>query len=88
MEAFLLEPEPINHETILDSPRPVRIPKSKNKEYFREYYHTNVKQYFNCPHCSSIVQGNISKLHKHQKTEKCVRVRELIEKFSKMSLNN
>ena len=75
-----MEPEPLN-------PEPLIVPKSKTKEYYRDYYHTNVKQYFNCPHCSTTVQGNISKFKKHQQTEKCRRVKELIEQYSKMSLN-
>ena len=55
----------------VDSPLQDRIPKTKTKEYFRDYYHTHAKQFYVCPVCNSEIQGNKSKLQKHFNTKKC-----------------
>ena len=54
-----------------ESARPKRIPNTKTKEYYRNYYHENMRNVFECPLCLSTVVGNNSKILKHFNTNKC-----------------
>ena len=69
-------------------PKPL-IPKTKTKEYYRDYYHNKVRNVFECPLCLSTVTGNNSKILKHFSTNKCskAQMNNLIIGFSQMSLN-
>ena len=72
----------------VDSPRQIRTPKSKTKEYYRDYYHTHAKQIYLCPVWNCEVQGNHSKLRKHFNTNKCKKFEALVKQFSELALHD
>ena len=49
----------------------VNLSKSKNKDYFRQYYHDNVRQVFTCEFCKCEVIGAKSQYNRHIKSKKC-----------------
>ena len=90
-------PKPIKPPKAMKPPKPIKPPreirpnnhKPKDPDYFKKYYHQNVKQTFECPYCNAEIVGNFGKLLKHQSTKACQRVQVLaqIDKLSYISFN-
>ena len=50
--------------------------KPLNDNYFKEYYHNNLKEPFQCPDCGRIISST-SNLSKHRNSNVCKRARNL-----------
>lgn len=50
--------------------------KPLNENYFKEYYHNNLKEPFQCPDCGRIISSK-SNLSKHRNSNVCKRARNL-----------
>ena len=48
---------------------------TKDKEYFKKYYHLRLSKLIRCDVCQSCV--NIQKIKTHQKTKKCAKWRDI-----------